>query len=126
MTEISVPFTRDDLVALKETLDQTKVFEGSDELREAIDGQLQRRGKPGPLHVQVRSLANLARRIVLVDPESVRLRGKIARVLQSTDTMRGLAPVSATDGTLDASFSAPATSGQPPTPAARPRAAPGA
>ena len=83
MTEVSVAFTKGDLAALRETLDQIPLFEGRAELREAIDGELRRHGDPGPLRVQVRSLSHLARRIILVDPESVRLRGKIARAVRS-------------------------------------------
>jgi len=84
MAEITVPFTRSDLVALKETLDQTPRFEGRAELREIINAELRRRGKPGPLRVEERFLSHLAHRMVAVDAESVRLRGKITRALRSS------------------------------------------
>ena len=82
MTEVSVAFTKSDLVALKETLDRTPRFEGRAELREAIDDELLRDGDPDPLRVEARALSHLARRII-VDPESVRLRGKITRTVTS-------------------------------------------
>jgi hypothetical protein len=84
MTEVSVELTRSDLVALKERLDEIPLFEGRAELRDAIDGELRRGGKPGPLRVHARSLSHLTRRIVLADPESVRLRGKLTRALRPT------------------------------------------
>jgi hypothetical protein len=71
------------LVALKETLDRAPRFEGRAELREAIDDELLRDGDPDPLRVETRALSHLARRIILVDPESVRLRGKITRAVTS-------------------------------------------
>ena len=83
MTEVSVAFTKSDLVALKETLDRTPHFEERAELREAIDDELLRDGDPDPLRVEARALSHLARRIILVDPESVRLRGKITRAVTS-------------------------------------------
>ena len=89
MSEISVAFTRSDLVVLQETLDQAPVFEGRAELRDAIDGHLRRRGNPVPLRVHARSLSHLARRIILVDTESVRLRGKIARAIRSASADDG-------------------------------------
>jgi hypothetical protein len=82
MAEVSVELTRSDLVSLRETLDQTPLFEGRAELRDAINGELRRRGRPDPLRVQERFLSCLVHRIATVDPESVRLRGKIIRALQ--------------------------------------------
>jgi len=86
MTEVTVAFTRGDLVALKEMLEQTPLFEGRAELREAINFQLRRHGKPDPLHVPESSLSHLAHRIVAVDPDSLRLRGKIVRAVRTSQT----------------------------------------
>jgi hypothetical protein len=83
MAEVRVAFTRGDLVALKETLEQTPLFEGRAELREAINGELRRRGRPDPLQVQAGALSHLAYRIVDVDPDSIRLRGKILRAVHA-------------------------------------------
>ena len=83
MAQVTVEFTRSDLVALKETIEQTPLFEGRVDLRDAVNSELRRRGKPDPLRVEAFFLSQLAHRIIAVDPDSVRLRGKITRALRS-------------------------------------------
>ena len=86
MTDVTVTFTRMELIAVKETLERTPLFEGRSELRNIINAELRRRGRPNPLRLQGCYLSHLARCIVAVDPDSVSLRGKITRALRSSQS----------------------------------------
>ncbi len=83
MAEVSVTFSRSDLQLLKEIIEMTPTFEGRSELWDAINHQLHQFGSPEPLHIQERYLSNLSHRILLVDPDTIRLRGIIYRALRT-------------------------------------------
>jgi len=80
---VSVALTRTELVALRETIELTPMFNGRDEIRNAIREVLGGRGsRPLPLCVEESSLAALARRIVPVDVPTATLRSKLDRACQ--------------------------------------------
>ena len=75
--------TRTELVALRETIELTPLFNGRDEIRNAIVKLLaEHRSRPSPLCVEESSLAALARRIVPVDVPTATLRSKLDRACQ--------------------------------------------
>ena len=78
---MSVELTRTELVALKETIELTPVFEGRSEARTAIREVLRER-RPAPLRIEESVLACLARRIVPIDVPTAALRSKLNRALQ--------------------------------------------
>ena len=77
----SVALTRTELVALKETIELTPVFEGRTEARDAIREALRER-RPSPLQVNEETLAAVARRIVPIDVPTSVLRSKMDRELK--------------------------------------------
>ena len=82
MSELtSVALTRTALVALKEMIELTPVFEGRTEARDAIRQALRER-RPSPLHLSERTLAAVARRIVPIDVPTSILRSKMDRELK--------------------------------------------
>ena len=80
MGEVSVVLSRM-LVALKETIELTPVFEGRTEVRDAIREALRER-RPSPLQVKQETLAAVARRIVPIDVPTSVLRSKMDRELK--------------------------------------------
>ena len=81
MSELSVALTRSELVALKETIELTPVFEGRTEAREAIREVL-RQPRPSALQIDEAALASLAQRIVPIDVPTAALRSKLDRELK--------------------------------------------
>jgi Arc/MetJ-type ribon-helix-helix transcriptional regulator len=77
----SVALTRTELVALKEMIELTPVFEGRSEVRDAIREVLRER-RPSPLQVKEESLAAVAQRIVPIDVPTSLLRSKMDRELK--------------------------------------------
>ena len=78
---MSVELTRTDLVALKETIELTPLFEGRTQARDAIREVLRAR-QPSLLCLEESILAALARRIVPIDVPTAALRSKLNRALQ--------------------------------------------
>ena len=78
---ISVALTRTELVALKETIELTPVFEGRTEARDAIREVL-RESRPSALRIEEATLAVLAQRIVPIDVPTSALRSKLTHELQ--------------------------------------------
>lgn len=78
---MSVELTRTELVALKETIELTPVFEGRTQARDAIREVLRKR-RPSPLSIEENIIATLARRIVPIDVPSAALRGKLNKAIQ--------------------------------------------
>jgi len=78
---MSVNLSRADLVALKETIELTPVFEGRTQAREAIREVLRER-RPSLLWIEASILEAVARRIVPVDVPTANLRSKLNRALQ--------------------------------------------
>ena len=82
MSEVmSVTLTRTELVALKETIELTPVFDGRTEARDAIREVLRER-RPSPLRIEEAALASLAQRVIPVDVPTNLLRSKLDRELQ--------------------------------------------
>jgi len=82
MSELmSVILTRTELVALKETIELTPVFDGRTEARDAIREVLRER-RPSPLRIEEAALASLAQRVIPVDVPTNLLRSKLDRELQ--------------------------------------------
>ena len=82
MSEVmSVTLTRTELVALKETIELTPVYEGRTEARDAIREVLRER-RPSPLRIEEAALASLAQRVIPVDVPTNLLRSKLDRELQ--------------------------------------------
>jgi hypothetical protein len=81
MSELSVALTRSELVALRETIELTPVFEGRTEAREAIREVL-RKPRPSALQIDEAALASLAQRIVPIDVPTATLRSKLDRELK--------------------------------------------
>jgi hypothetical protein len=80
---IRVELTRTELVALRETIELTPVFEGRDRTRDAIREVLAgHEARPRPLCAEESSLAALARRILPIDVQAAALRSKLHRALQ--------------------------------------------
>jgi hypothetical protein len=80
---IRVELTRTELVALRETIELTPVFEGRDRTRDAIREVLAgREARPRPLCAEESSLAALARRILPIDVQASALRSKLYGALQ--------------------------------------------
>jgi hypothetical protein len=73
---VTVALTRTELVALKETIELTPVFEGRAEARDAIREVL-RASRPSPLRIEEATLASLTRRIVPIDVPTVALKSKL-------------------------------------------------
>ena len=91
MSEVmSVELTRADLVALKETIELTPVFEGRTEAREAIREVLRER-RPSLLWIEESILEAVARRIVPIDVPTASLRSKLDRALRD-EQARGSTP----------------------------------
>lgn len=78
----SVELTRTELVALRETIELTPVFEGRTEARDAIQQVLREDGPP-PLRIEESIVAAIARRIVPIDVSTATLRSKLDRALRS-------------------------------------------
>ena len=78
---MSVELTRTELVALRETIELTPLFEGRTQARDAIREVLRAR-QPSPLWIEQSILAALARRIVPVDVSTATLRSRLNRALQ--------------------------------------------
>jgi len=78
---MSVELTRTELVALRETIELTPLFEGRTQARDAIREVLRAR-QPSLLWIEQSILAALARRIVPIDVSTVALRSKLNRALQ--------------------------------------------
>ena len=78
---MSVKLTRSDLVALKETIELTPLFEGRAEARTAIREVLRER-QPSLLWIEETVLAAVARRIVPIDVPTATLRSKLNHALQ--------------------------------------------
>ena len=82
MSELmSVILTRTELVALRETIELTPVFDGRTEARDAIREVLRER-RPSPLRIEEAALASLAQRVIPVDVPTNLLRSKLDRELQ--------------------------------------------
>ena len=80
---VSVALTRTELVALKETVELTPVFEGRTQARGAIQAVLRENpSRPSPLSIDAATLESLTRRIVAIDVPSVNLRSKLVRELK--------------------------------------------
>jgi hypothetical protein len=79
---LRVELTRTELVALRETIELTPVFDGRSEARTAIQELLRSRTRL-PLCIEESVLAALARRIVPIDVPSAALRSKLNRVLSA-------------------------------------------
>lgn len=94
---ISVALTRTDLVALKETIELTPVFEGRAQAREAIREVLRER-RPSPLWIEASILEAVARRIVPIDVPTASLRSKLDRTLQDEHAQESRAVQEAEDG----------------------------
>ena len=78
---MSVELTRTELVALRETIELTPLFEGRTQARDAIREVLRAR-QPSLLWIEQSILAALARRIVPVDVSTATLRSRLNRALQ--------------------------------------------
>ena len=80
---VSVALTRTELVALKETIELTPVFEGRTQARSAIQDVLRRsQNPPSPLRIERSTLASLAQRIIPIDFSTSLLRSKLDRELK--------------------------------------------
>ena len=81
MSEVmTVPLSRAELVALKETIEVTPRFEGRTIVRDAIHQILrEHRSSPAPLCVEKSALTVLARRIVPIDVQSATIKSKLKR-----------------------------------------------
>lgn len=78
---MSVELTRTELVALRETIELTPVFEGRTEARDAIQEVLRER-QTSPLRIDESIVMALARRIVPIDVPTATLRSKLDRALK--------------------------------------------
>ena len=78
---MSLELTRTELVALRETIELTPLFEGRTQARDAIREVLRAR-QPSLLWIEQSILAALARRIVPVDVSTATLRSRLNRALQ--------------------------------------------
>jgi hypothetical protein len=77
---VSVALTRTELVALRETIELTPVFEGRTEARDAIQSVLRAgHSRPAPLCLDKATLGALAQRIVPIDVPTSVLRSKLNR-----------------------------------------------
>ena len=77
---VSVVLTRTELVALRETIELTPVFEGRTEARDAIQSVLRTSpSRPAPLCLDRATLGALAQRIVPIDVPTSVLRSKLNR-----------------------------------------------
>jgi len=80
---MSVELTRTELVALRETIEMTPLFEGRTQARDAIREVLRtRQPRPSPLWIEQSILAALARRVVPIDVPTATLRSRLNRALQ--------------------------------------------
>ena len=83
MSVMSVELTRTELIALKEAIELSPVFEGRSQARDAIRDVLrERRSKPAPLCIEENTLAALVRRVIPIDVPSAALRFKLNRTIQ--------------------------------------------
>ena len=83
MGVVSVSLTRTELVALKETIEVTPVFDGRTEARGAIQAVLRENPvRPSPLRIDEAALASLTERIVPIDVPTANLRSKLGRELK--------------------------------------------
>jgi len=79
----SVELTRTELIALRETIELTPVFEGRTQVRDAIREVLRaRQPRPSPLCIEESILAALTQQIVPIDVPTSALRSKLNRALQ--------------------------------------------
>jgi hypothetical protein len=84
---VSVTLTRTELVALKETIELTPVFDGRTEARGAIQAVLRENPlRPPPLRIDEAALLNLTQRIVPIDVPTANLRSKLGRELKRAQT----------------------------------------
>ena len=86
MGSVDIELTRGELVALREAIELTPVFEGRTDARNAISGLL-RKGPPFParLYLDEGTVRVLVRRVVVpVDTTSARIHTKLSRALLST------------------------------------------
>ena len=82
MSEVmSVELTRTELVALKETIELSPLFEGRTEARDAIR-ELLRMPRPSPLSIDDDVVDALARRVLPIDVPSSALRAKLNRAVE--------------------------------------------
>ena len=79
---MSVELTRTELVALKETIEVTPVFEGRSRCGTRIHEVLYQRRHHQPLCIEESILTALAQRIIAVDVPTAALRSKLSRALQ--------------------------------------------
>jgi len=80
---MSVELTRTELVALKEAIELSPVFDGRAQARDAIQDVLrERRSRPAPLCIEQSTLAALVRRIIPIDVPSAALRLKLNRTIE--------------------------------------------
>jgi hypothetical protein len=85
---VSVALTRTELVALKETIELTPLFDGRAEARDAIQEVLrERRSRPLPLCIDEATLASLTQRIVPIDVPTATLKSKLDRELKRTQAV---------------------------------------
>jgi hypothetical protein len=78
---VSVELTRSELVALKEWIELTPLFEGRSEARNAIREVLRER-RPSPLRLDESIVACVIQRMVPTDLQTAALRSKLTRGLQ--------------------------------------------
>jgi len=77
---VSIVLTRTELVALRETIELTPVFDGRTEARDAIQAVLRAsRSRPEPLCIDEAALGALTKRIVPVDVLTSVLKSKLDR-----------------------------------------------
>jgi hypothetical protein len=83
---VHVELTRGELVALKETIELTPLFEGRTEARNAIAGLLRDQRPRSPrLSLDEGAVRMLVRKVVVpVDPMSAAIHTKLHRALSST------------------------------------------
>ncbi len=82
-TLVSVELTRGELVALKETIELTPLFEGRSGAREAILAMLRSRTPPSSLSLDEETATSLMRNVVVpVDLMSANIHSKLSRAIE--------------------------------------------
>ena len=82
-TLVSVELTRGELVALKETIELTPLFEGRSGARDAIRAMLRSRKPPSSLSLDEETATSLVRNVVVpVDLMSANIHSKLSRAIE--------------------------------------------
>ena len=89
-TLVSVELTRGELVALKETIELTPLFEGRSGARDAIRAMLRSRKPPSSLSLDEETATSLVRNVVVpVDLMSANIHSKLSRAIERQRLLSG-------------------------------------